>query len=138
MGNSNKFREEDFNYKKTPEKFRKYGESTHGEGRHKAHHNGERITYATPRGREGGTIIETHKEYYEVKHGNDIVRVNRNSILYSLGTFVGGARQMVDNAKKAYEFGKQKENERLAKYKAQYGKKKRLISKPKPKPKKKK
>ena len=137
MGNSNKFREEDFKYKKTPQKFRKYGESTHGEGRHKAHRAGERISYRVPNGRQVGTIIEAHKEYYEVAHGPDVVRVNRNSILYSLGTFVGGARQMVDNAKKAYEFGKQKENERLAKYKTNYGKRKRSVPKLKSRTKKK-
>ena len=124
MGRANKFREEDFKYKPTPEKFRKEGESTHGQGRHHAHKAGETVSYRTPRGRDSGTIIEAHKEYYEVRNGNDVVRVNRNSILYSLGTFIGGARQTIENVKKSYEFGKEKEDERLIKFKAQYGKKK--------------
>jgi hypothetical protein len=132
MGTSSKFRERDFNYKKTPEKFRKFGESTHGEGRHHAHRKGERISFATPNGRETGTVIESHKEFYIVKNGDDMIKVNRNSILYQLGTFVGGARQTVDNVRKAYEFGKQKEDERLEKYKAQYGKKRSTpVTKPK-------
>ena len=127
MGRATKFREESVRYKPTPENFRRKGELTHGEGRHKAHRAGERISYLSPRGRKSGTIIESHKEYYEVSDGFNVTRVNRNSILYSLGTFVGGMRQMADNTRKAYEFGKEKEDERLAKYKAQYGKKKRVV-----------
>lgn len=124
MGRASRFREESVKYRPTPEKFRKFGESTHGQGRHKAHRAGETVSYRTPRGRDTGTVIEAHKEYYIVSNGNDVVKVNRNSILYSLGTFVGGMRQMAENVKKSYEFGKEKEDERLEKFKSQYGKKK--------------
>jgi hypothetical protein len=122
MGRATKFREESTRYKPSPKEFRKYGESTHGEGRHHAHGVGDRVSYRVPKGRETGTVIEKHKEFYIVSSGNDVVKVNRNSILYSLGTFVGGMKQMADNTRKAYEFGKQKEDERLEKFKTQYGK----------------
>lgn len=140
MGTASRFRENDFNYKKTSKDFRKYGESTHGEGRHHAHKRGDRISFAVPKGRgvgrETGTIIEAHKEFYDVRVGDDVIKVNRNSILYALGTFIGGAMQTAESVKKAYEFGKQKEDERLEKYKKQYGKKKPVSAiKPKTKPK---
>jgi hypothetical protein len=138
MGNSRKLHDKHSPYRKTPEEFRKFGESTHGEGRHHPHKRGDRISFRTPEGRESGTVIKATREFYYVGVGDDVVKVNRNSILYAMGTFVGGIKQRVDNVKKSYEFGKEKENERLEKYKANYGRKKAPPkAKPKPKPKKK-
>ena len=109
------------NYKPTPNKFRKAGEKTHGEGRHHAHRVGDRISYKAPSGRCSGVVKEVHKEFYVVSHKGKLVKVNRNSILYAMGTFLGSARQHLENTRKAYEFGKQKENERLDKFKRSYG-----------------
>jgi hypothetical protein len=123
MGSASKLREgSEKNYRPTPKDFREIGESTHGEGRHHVHKVGDRISYRAPSGRKQGTVVSVHKEYYYVRNGKNITKVNRNSILYALGTFLGGARQKIENTKKAYEYGKEKENERLEKFKAQYGK----------------
>ena len=73
-------------YKKTPEKFRKAGEETHGKGKHKAHRVGERISFKTPKGRTSGKIVAVHKEFYTVVNKNIEYKVNRNSILYLMGT----------------------------------------------------
>jgi len=73
-------------YHKTPEKFRKAGEKTHGKGKHKAHKVGERISFKIPKGRTSGKIVAVHKEFYTVVNKNIEYKVNRNSILYSMGT----------------------------------------------------
>jgi hypothetical protein len=130
---SDKFREKSYKYNPTSDKFRKYGESTHGEGRHHAHKMGDKISFRVPEGRLSGTVIEAHKEFYEVRAGGVVHRVNRNSILYSLGTFVGKVAESYNSAKSAYEFGKEKEQENLEKFKASYGKKRRMGPKRKPK-----
>ena len=86
------FKQKLYHYKPTSKSFRKKGENTHGEGRHKAHKKGERISYATPRGRTTGKICEVHKEYYIVKTKGKLHKVNRNSILYKMGTYEGNTR----------------------------------------------
>ena len=73
-------------YHKTPEKFRSAGEKTHGKGKHKAHKVGERISFKTPKGRTSGKIVAVHKEFYTVVNKNTEYKVNRNSILYLMGT----------------------------------------------------
>jgi hypothetical protein len=136
MSRGTKFREGlEKSYRPTPRDFRELGEETHGEGRHHPHKVGDKISYRAPSGRKQGVIVSVHKEFYYVKNGRNVTKVNRNSILYSLGTFLGGMKQMAENTKKAYEFGKEKENERLEKFKSQYGKYK---ARPKLTPKKKK
>jgi hypothetical protein len=130
---SDRFREEDHKYVPTADEFRKFGESTHGLGRHKAHKVGDRISFRAPRGRKSGTVIEVHKEFYQVFVNGTVHKVNRNSILYSLGTFVGKVAESYNSAKGAYEFGREKEQENLEKYKESYGKKRRMGPKRKPK-----
>lgn len=73
-------------YHKTPEKFRSAGEKTHGKGKHKAHKIGDRISFKTPKGRTSGKIVGVHKEFYTVVNKNIEYKVNRNSILYLMGT----------------------------------------------------
>jgi hypothetical protein len=109
-------------YVKSSEAFRREGEKGHGKGKAKAHRIGDRISFKTPNGRTSGAVVKVSKEFYIVKCKNKLYKVNRNSILYSLGTFIGGMHQMAQNVKKSYEFGKQKENERLDKFKRSYGK----------------
>jgi len=130
---SDRFKEESQKYIPTADEFRKFGENTHGLGRHKAHKVGDRISFRGPRGRKAGTVVEAHKEFYIVNAGGTIHKVNRNSILYSLGTFVGKVAESYNSAKSAYEFGKEKEQENLEKFKASYGKKRRMGPKRKPK-----
>jgi len=72
-------------YKKTPEKFRKEGEKTHGKGKHKAHKVGDRISFKTPKGRTSGKVTKVSKEFYMVSNKDKLYKVNRNSILYSMG-----------------------------------------------------
>jgi hypothetical protein len=114
------FREESYRYVPTPDGFRKAGEKTHGKGRHKAHRVGEIISFKAPEGRLKGRIEEVHKEYYEIRVGRVVHRVNRNSILYSLGTFIGRAVKAPSSIKKAYEFGKEMQDEHIEEFKAKY------------------
>jgi hypothetical protein len=72
-------------YKKTPEKFRKEGEKTHGKGKHKSHKVGDRISFKTPKGRTTGKVTKVSKEFYMVSNKDKLYKVNRNSILYSMG-----------------------------------------------------
>jgi hypothetical protein len=129
----NVFHEESYKYIPTSEEFRKFGESTHGKGRHKAHKVGDRISFRTPKGRQSGKVIEVHKEHYMIESRGVEQKINRNSILYSLGTFAGKVAESYNSAKSAYEFGKEKEQENLKKYKESYGKKRRAGPKRKPK-----
>jgi len=87
------------NYIKTPESFRLKGESTHGKGRHKAHRVGDSISFAVPNGRKSGTVTAVHKEFYLVTSNGVTHKVNRNSILYSMGQFVGAAKRFVGSRK---------------------------------------
>jgi len=131
--NKNTFKEESYKYIPTGDDFRKFGESTHGKGRHKAHKVGDRISFRVPRGRKSGTVVEAHKEFYIVNSGGVPHKVNRNSILYSLGAFAGKIAETYHTTKDAYEFGKEKERENLQKFKANYGKSRRIGPKRKPK-----
>ena len=72
-------------YHKTPEKFRSAGEKTHGKGKHKAHKIGDRISFKTPKGRTTGKVTKVSKEFYMVLNKDKLYKVNRNSILYSMG-----------------------------------------------------
>jgi hypothetical protein len=87
MPKFNIFREKLYKYKPAPKNFTKKGEATHGEGRHKPHKIGDRISYVTPRGRTTGRVIEVCREYYIVKTKGKLSRINRNSILYQQGTY---------------------------------------------------
>lgn len=131
--NKNVFKEESYKYIPTSEEFREFGESTHGKGKHKPHKIGDNISFRTPRGRQHGTVIEVHKEFYIVKCARGgIQKINRNSILYSLGAFAGKVAETYHTTRDAYEFGKEKERENLQKFKANYGKR-RIGAKRKPK-----
>lgn len=104
-------------YKKIPEAFRKAGEKTHGKGRHKPHKVGEHISFKIPRGRGSGKVVEAHREFYIVDTGRQILKINRNSILYSMGAFAGKAVQTYYNLKGSYEHGKDVEKQNLEKFK---------------------
>jgi len=91
------------NYHKTSEKFRSAGEKTHGKGKHKAHKVGDRISFKTPKGRTSGKVVAVHKEFYTVVNKNVEHKVNRNSILYSMGTRTTNAKVLSKNkTKKGY------------------------------------
>ena len=89
MPRDDTFREDRRRFNKTNKRFRKRGEETHGKGRAKAKRKGQRISFATPRGRRSGKVVEVHKEFYIVESGNQVHKVNRMSILYSLGFWAG-------------------------------------------------
>ena len=80
-------KERSFKYKLTPKSFRKKGEATHGEGRHHPHKVGDRISFSTPKGRKTGKVVIKRKEYYVVKSGKKLLKINRNSALYQMGTY---------------------------------------------------
>jgi len=113
----NVFKEESRKYVPTPESFRKEGEKTHGKGRHKPHKVGDFISFKTPRGRARGKVLEAHREFYIVDTGRQVVKVNRNSILYALGSFVGRVKEHYESAKSAVAFGREQEREKFAEYK---------------------
>jgi hypothetical protein len=92
VSNIKALKERSFKYKPTPKSFRKKGEQTHGEGRHHPHKVGDRISFSTPKGRKTGKIVVKHKEYYIVKSGKKLLKINRNSALYQLGTFATANR----------------------------------------------
>ena len=73
------------NYHKTSKKFRSAGEETHGKGRHFVHKVGDRISFKTPKGRTTGKVTKVSKEFYMVSNKDKLYKVNRNSILYSMG-----------------------------------------------------
>jgi hypothetical protein len=123
--NKNVFKEESYKYVPTADEFRKFGESTHGKGKHKAHRVDDSISFRTPRGRKSGRVVEVHKEYYIVNSGGVMHKINRNSILYSLGTFLGRVSATHQSFKKAYEFGKNTRDEDLEDFKTKYRNKRR-------------
>jgi len=110
-------------YIKTPEAFRRAGEKTHGKGHAKAKKVGERLSFKVPNGRRSGTVTEVHDEFYLVLSKGRIHKVNRKSILYSLGTFAGRVAQTYGNVKESYEYGKQYEHGKLEEHKVRYAKK---------------
>ncbi len=89
MPRDDTFREESGSFVKTSKRFRKRGETTHGMGRAKVKRKGQRVSFAVPGGRKSGKVIEVHKEFYIVKAGKRFHKVNRNSILYSMGFYIG-------------------------------------------------
>jgi len=117
MPSNNTFNEIKAVYKPTPDAFRKAGEKTHGKGRHKPHKVGDRITFKTPNGRTSGKVVEAHKEFYIVDNKGHLYKVNRNSILYALGSFAGRAVQKYNNIKNTIELGKEVKDEEIARIK---------------------
>lgn len=94
-------------YVKSPKSFRKIGEKTRGKGRHKPKKFGDRISFLIPRGKKGrrvsGKVIEVNKQFYNVLYKSRIYKVNRKSILYSLGYYTGRVTAgMVELARTTY------------------------------------
>ena len=89
MPRDDTFREESRRFTPTGKKFRHRGEKTHGKGRARAKRKGQRVSFRVPGGRRSGTVKEVHAEFYIVQSGNQIHKVNRNSILYSMGHWAG-------------------------------------------------